>query len=129
MAVCSSDSWKVSRRKRKTRTPAGSAANSRPCGPRPMSNCAWRTCSPLTWREYHQSTKHSAESLWRTPHVLDWDSMPHPFRYYEGAVSFELPPDPPAPESPALAVLQRQFAASSGCAEGAQFLSRLLFHS
>jgi SagB-type dehydrogenase family enzyme len=55
--------------------------------------------------------------------------MPHPFRYYEGALSFELPPDPPAPEIPALAVLQRQFAASSGCAGGAQFLSRLLFHS
>ena len=55
--------------------------------------------------------------------------MPHPFRYYEGALAFELPPDPPAPEIPALAVLQRQTAAASDCAGGAQFLSRLLFHS
>jgi SagB-type dehydrogenase family enzyme len=55
--------------------------------------------------------------------------MPHPFRYYEGALALELPPDPPAPEIPALAVLQRQIAAASDCAGGAQFLSRLLFHS
>ena len=94
-----------------------------------MSNYAWRTCSPLTWREYHQATKHSAESLWRSPHVLDWDSMPHPFRYYEGAPTFDLPADPPGPEIPALAVLQRRIAGPSGCAGGAQFLSRLLFHS
>src|ERR1700674_3024947 len=129
MAACSSDLWKVLKPRRKTRKPAGSAANSKPRGPRPMSNYAWRTCSPLTWREYHQATKHSAESLWRSPHVLDWDSMPHPFRYYEGAPTFDLPADPPGPEIPALAVLQRQIAEPSGCAGGAQFLSRLLFHS
>jgi SagB-type dehydrogenase family enzyme len=30
----------------------------------------------MTWREYHGSTKHSVESLRRTPHVLDWRTCP-----------------------------------------------------
>src|ERR1019366_838798 len=69
----------------------------------------------MTWREYHESTKHSVESLRRTPHVLDWANMPDPFRHYEGVPVLDLPADPPAPESPA--------------ADGPTFLSQLLFYS
>jgi len=69
----------------------------------------------MTWREYHEATKHSVESLRRTPHVLDWANMPHPFRHYEGVPVLDLPADPPAPESPA--------------SDGATFLSQLLFYS
>ena len=37
----------------------------------------------MGWREYHELTKHSVESLRRTQHYLDWVNMPDPFRHYE----------------------------------------------
>lgn len=80
------------------------------------------------WREYHELTKHSAESLRRSPHYLDWANMPDPFRHYEGAPVLDLPADPAAPDIPALEVLR----GVAGCAEagqGAEFLSQLLFYS
>ena len=82
----------------------------------------------MTWREYHEATKHSVESLRRAQHLLDWANMPDPFRHYEGVPVLDLPADPPAPETPALDLLQ-------GCsgvtpaAGGATFLSQLLFYS
>jgi SagB-type dehydrogenase family enzyme len=70
----------------------------------------------VTWREYHESTKHTVESLRRSTHFLDWANMPDPFRHYEGVPVLDLPADPPAPgASPAL--------------DGAAFLSQLLFYS
>jgi hypothetical protein len=59
----------------------------------------------MTWSEYHESTKHSIDSLRRAPHLLDWANMPDPFRHYEGVPVLDLPADPPAPEVPALFVL------------------------
>jgi len=38
----------------------------------------------MTWRQYHEATKHSVQSLRRSPHFLDWANMPDPFRHYEG---------------------------------------------
>jgi hypothetical protein len=29
----------------------------------------------MTWREYHELTKHSGESLRRTQHYLDWANI------------------------------------------------------
>ena len=63
------------------------------------------------WREYHEATKHSVESLERSPHFLDWDNMPHPFRHYEGVPVLDLPADPPSAD------------------DGPSFLSQLLFYS
>jgi SagB-type dehydrogenase family enzyme len=82
----------------------------------------------MTWREYHESTKHSAESLRRTQHFLDWANMPNPFRHYEGAPLLDLPADPPSPEIPALEVLQGG-SGSTRAANGAAFLSQLLFYA
>ena len=82
----------------------------------------------MTWREYHRSTAHSVESLRRAPHVLDWENRPDPFRRYEGAPLLELPADPPAPETPALDVLHGVSGAATA-ADGAAFLSQLLFYS
>ena len=60
----------------------------------------------MTWREYHDSTKHSVESLRRAQYRLDWENMPDPFRNYEGAPVLDLPADPSIPDTPALEVLQ-----------------------
>jgi SagB-type dehydrogenase family enzyme len=82
----------------------------------------------VTWREYHEATKHTVESVRRAPHLLDWANMPNPFRHYEGARVLDLPADPPVPEVRAFEVLHGVF----GCTparEGATFLSQLLFHS
>ena len=81
----------------------------------------------MSWREYHQLTGHSAESLRRTRHVLDWDNMPDPFRHYEGVPVLDLPADPPPPEIPALELLQGAHGATRA-ADGPAFLSQLLFH-
>jgi hypothetical protein len=82
----------------------------------------------MTWRECHESTKHSVESLRQSPHVLDWANMPDPFRHYEGVPVLDLPADPPSPEVPALELLQGGYG-STLAADGPAFLSQLLFHS
>ncbi len=82
----------------------------------------------MTWREYHESTKHSVESLRRAPHVLDWANMPDPFRHYEGVPVLDLPADPPVPETPALEVLHG-VSGSTSAGDGPTFLSQLLFYS
>src|SRR5689334_20895233 len=82
----------------------------------------------MTWREYHESTKHSAESLRRTPHILDWENMPDPFRHYERAPVLDLPADPPAAEIETLRLLEGARGPAIA-ADGAAFLSQLLFYS
>ena len=82
----------------------------------------------MTWREYHESTAHSVESLRRSTHVLDWANMPDPFRHYEGVPVLDLPADPPSPETPALEVLQG-FSGATTVNDGPAFLSQLLFYS
>ncbi len=82
----------------------------------------------MTWREYHEATKHTVESLRREPHSLDWANMPDPFRHYEGVPVFDLPADPPAPEIPAFDVL-RGTSSTTPVGDGPIFLSQLLFHS
>src|SRR5450631_635498 len=84
--------------------------------------------STMTWREYHESTKHSVESLRRAPHVLDWANMPDPFRHYESVPVLDLPADPSAPETPAIDVLGGVSGATSA-RDGTAFLSQLLFYS
>jgi SagB-type dehydrogenase family enzyme len=82
----------------------------------------------MTWREYHEATKHSVESLRRSAHSLDWANMPDPFRHYDGVPVLDLPADPPVPETPALDVLGGVRGATHA-ADGPAFLSQLLFNS
>jgi SagB-type dehydrogenase family enzyme len=82
----------------------------------------------MTWREYHEATKHRIESLRRTGHVLDWANMPDPFRHYEGVPVLDLPADPPAPDMPTLDVLQGT-SGTTPVGDGPEFLSQLLFYS
>src|ERR1700693_5965175 len=80
------------------------------------------------WREYHESTKHSPQSLRRTQHVLDWANMPDPFRHYEGVPILDLPADPPAPQISMLDSLQGAIG-NAAATDGPTFLSQLLFYS
>jgi SagB-type dehydrogenase family enzyme len=82
----------------------------------------------MTWREYHEATKHTVQSLRRTQHVLDWENMPDPFRHYEGVPLLDLRADPHGPEIHALEVLQGAYGAQLP-ADGPALLSQLLFHS
>jgi SagB-type dehydrogenase family enzyme len=82
----------------------------------------------MTWRDYHEATKHSVESLRRARHVLDWANMPDPFRHYEDVPVLDLPADPPAPEIPTFDVLQGA-CGTTPVDDGPAFLSQLLFYS
>jgi SagB-type dehydrogenase family enzyme len=82
----------------------------------------------MTWLEYHELTKHSAESLRRTQHYLDWANMPNPYRHYEGVPGLDLPADPPAPQISALEVLEGK-TGNTLARDGAEFLSQLMFYS
>src|SRR6266851_6840841 len=90
------------------------------------------------WREYHEATKHSAQSLRRTQHVLDWANMPDPFRHYEGVPLLDLPADPPGPQISMLDLLLLDLPQGSvgeasvgdaSATDGPTFLSQLLFYS
>jgi hypothetical protein len=76
----------------------------------------------MAWREYHELTKHSVESLRRTQYFLDWVNMPNPFHHYEHVPVLDLPADPPIPRISALQVLQGQ-AGTTLARDGAAFLS------
>lgn len=82
----------------------------------------------MTWREYHESTKHSVESLRRARRDLDWANMPDPFRHYEDTPLLDLPAGPPVPEIAALDVLQSKMGPTIAT-DGPTFLSQLLFYS
>jgi hypothetical protein len=79
----------------------------------------------MGWREYHELTKHSVESLRRSQRYLDWANMPNPFRHYDGVPVLDLPSDPPAPQISALEVLEGK-TGNTLARDGAQFLSRQL---
>ena len=42
---------------------------------------------------YHESTKHSEQSLRMNPHFLDWENKPLPFKIYRGLESVPLSQD------------------------------------
>jgi len=82
----------------------------------------------MTWRDYHEATKHTPDSLRRSRRALDWANMPDPFRHYEGVPLLDLPADPPSPGILALDVLQGS-CGSTRATSGAEFLSQLLYYS
>jgi hypothetical protein len=82
----------------------------------------------MTWSEYHESTKHSLESLSRAPPSLDWANMPDPFRHYEGVPVLDLPADPPSPDVSALAVLNG-FSGSAPAGDGQIFFATSVLFS
>jgi SagB-type dehydrogenase family enzyme len=82
----------------------------------------------MTWREYHTSTKHTSESLKRSPGTLDWENMPDVFRHYEGVPLLDLPADPPCPRISALDVLNG-LKGDPVARNGASWLSQVFYHA
>ncbi|MFI5175033.1 MAG: SagB/ThcOx family dehydrogenase [Terriglobia bacterium] len=54
---------------------------------------------------YHESTKHSYNSVRTHAHSLDWENQPDPFRFYRGAESIKLPRDLTLPSIETLEIL------------------------
>jgi len=46
---------------------------------------------------YHEATKHSELSLRMSPHYLDWDNKPSPFKVYKNLPMKSLPHEFPYP--------------------------------
>ena len=57
-----------------------------------------------TW-EYHNSTKHSHESIRANAHSMDWLNQPLPFKIYQGLESIPLPQELEPSDMPALSAL------------------------
>src|ERR1700730_15326518 len=82
----------------------------------------------MTWREYHELTKHSVESLQRTQHYLDWANIPNPFGHFGDVPRLYFPAGPPAPHMSVLEVLEGK-TGNTSARDGAEFLSQLMFYS
>jgi SagB-type dehydrogenase family enzyme len=77
---------------------------------------------------YHDGTKHSMASVSRSPHHLDWEIMPRPFKVYPDLEPIPLPRDFTTSTRPALAALADPgTAAGDGPPLGRAALSRLLY--
>jgi len=56
-------------------------------------------------RAYHETTKHSYTSVRSSPHFLDWDNRPMPYKIYPGAAAIALPRDLNLSRVPALSAI------------------------
>jgi SagB-type dehydrogenase family enzyme len=54
---------------------------------------------------YHNSTKHSHESIYSDPHYLDWENQPLPFKVYKTLAPIPLPRDLLSSGVPALSAI------------------------
>ena len=54
---------------------------------------------------YHEETKHSYDSVYRSHHFLDWDNQPQSFKQYESLEPLPLPQTLPTSHMPAMRAL------------------------
>src|SRR5213080_5561612 len=88
------------------------------------------SADPSAARRYHERTKHSFQSVRASPHFLDWDIMPRPFKVYPDLEPIPLPRDFTSSTRPALAALaDRGTASGDGPRLGRAALARLLYFS
>src|SRR5213592_4748479 len=79
---------------------------------------------------YHDGTKHSGESVYRSGHRLEWAIMPRPFKVYPDLEPIPLPQDFASSTRPALAALaDRGTPSGDGPRLGRAALARLLYFS
>ncbi|MGH7923793.1 MAG: SagB family peptide dehydrogenase, partial [Candidatus Binatus sp.] len=78
-------------------------------------------------RVFHEITKHSYTSVRSSPHFLDWDIKPLPYKIYPGAASVALPRDLNLSATPTLAALSSYVPADFSAAIETAALTRILF--
>jgi SagB-type dehydrogenase family enzyme len=78
-------------------------------------------------RVFHEITKHSYTSVRSSPHFLDWDIKPIPYKIYPGAASVPLPRDLNLSTTPTLAALSSYVPADFSVSIDMGSLTRLLF--
>ncbi|MGA8641143.1 SagB/ThcOx family dehydrogenase [Candidatus Binatus sp.] len=78
-------------------------------------------------RVFHEVTKHSYTSVRSSPHFLDWDNKPLPYKIYPGAASIPLPRDLNLSSTPTLAALSSYMPADFSAPIDTAALTRILF--
>jgi SagB-type dehydrogenase family enzyme len=78
-------------------------------------------------RVFHEITKHSYTSVRSSPHFLDWDNKPIPYKIYPGAASIALPRDLNLSSTPTLAALSSYVPADFSAPIETASLTRILF--
>ncbi len=78
-------------------------------------------------RVFHEVTKHSYTSVRSSPHFLDWDNKPLPYKIYPGAASIPLPRDLNLSSTPTLAALSSYVPADFSAPIDTAALTRILF--
>src|SRR5258707_7401107 len=77
-------------------------------------------------RVFHEITKHSYTSVRSSPHFLDWDNKPLPYKIYPTAASVALPRDLNLSSTPTLALLSSYVPADFSVAIDTASLTRIL---
>jgi SagB-type dehydrogenase family enzyme len=78
-------------------------------------------------RVFHEITKHSYTSVRSSPHFLDWDNRPLPYKIYPTAASIALPRDLKLSSTPTLAALSSYVPADFSAPIDTASLTRILF--
>jgi SagB-type dehydrogenase family enzyme len=78
-------------------------------------------------RVFHEITKHSYTSVRSSPHFLDWDIKPLPYKIYPGAASVALPRELNLSSTPTLAALSSYVPADFSASIDNAALTRILF--
>jgi len=78
-------------------------------------------------RVFHEITKHSYTSVRSSPHFLDWDNKPIPYKIYPGAASVALPRDLNLSATPTLSALSSHVPAEFSAPMDMAGLTRVLF--
>src|SRR5258705_2088676 len=78
-------------------------------------------------RVFHEVTKHSYTSVRSSPHLLDWDVKPLPYKIYPGAASVALPRDLNLSGMPTLTALATGPDEESSARLDISVLTRILF--
>src|SRR5438034_1286329 len=77
---------------------------------------------------YHEATKHSELSLRMSPHYLDWDNKPSPFKVYKNLPLKSLPHEFPYPSQSSLKALKGHETHNGNKPVDLQNTSEILFY-
>jgi SagB-type dehydrogenase family enzyme len=78
---------------------------------------------------YHNGTKHSYASIRSSPHFLDWDNQPLPFKIYPALEPLALPPEVQQTGIAALSAIAESINPETNAAPDLEALAQLLYLS